>query len=153
LLRDYLAPLSAVPEIRPHLWFGHRLIAVTRHGLDKVKTEKRGERPFLLRIQTVRGEKLVEACAVVDASGIWVTNNPLHSSGIWTDSERAAAAHIRYGLPNVLGPERERYAGRTTAVVGSGYSAINVILDLAELRAARPKRSYGSCGEKASIAC
>jgi 2-polyprenyl-6-methoxyphenol hydroxylase-like FAD-dependent oxidoreductase len=139
LLDDYLAALSALPAIEPHLRLGHRVIAVTRHGLDKVKTEKRAERPFLLQIQTVKGEKLVEACAVVDASGTWFTNNPLLSSGIWTDSERAAAAYIRYGLPDVLGPERERYAGRTTAVVGSGYSAINVILDLAELRVAQPK--------------
>jgi 2-polyprenyl-6-methoxyphenol hydroxylase-like FAD-dependent oxidoreductase len=139
LLDDYLAALSALPAIEPHLRLGHRVIAVTRHGLDKVKTEKRAERPFLLQIQTVKGEKLVEACAIVDASGTWFTNNPLLSSGIWTDSERAAAAYIRYGLPDVLGPERERYAGRTTAVVGSGYSAINVILDLAELRVAQPK--------------
>jgi hypothetical protein len=81
---------------------------------------------------------LIEARAVIDASGTWFTTNPLHSSGIWTAAELAAADRVRYGLPHVLGPERALYAGRTTAVVGSGYSAINVILDLAELRASYP---------------
>jgi thioredoxin reductase len=138
LLDDYLVPLSALREIRPHLRLGHRVAAITRGGLDKVRTEGRGERPFLLQIRTADGEALVEACAVIDASGTWFNNNPLYSSGIWTAAELAAGNHIRYGLPNVLGAERERYAGRTTAVVGSGYSAINVILDLAELRASRP---------------
>ncbi len=136
-LRDYLAPLSALPKIQPHLRFGSRVTALTRSGLDKVRTAKRGERPFLLQIRTADGERLIEARAVIDASGTWFTNNPLHSSGIWTAPELAAAGHIRYGLPNVLGSERQRYAGRTTAVVGSGYSAINVILDLAEFRASQ----------------
>lgn len=139
LLRDYLAPLASHPAISPHLKLGHRIVAVSRRGLDKVKTEKRGERPFLLRTRTADGEELIAARAVIDASGTWFTTNPLHSSGIWTAAELAAADRIRYGLPNVLGPERGRYAGRTTAVVGSGYSAINVILDLAELRATQPQ--------------
>jgi thioredoxin reductase len=139
LLRDYLVPLSLLPAIQPHLRFRSRVTAVTRRGLDKLKTEKRGERPFLLQVGTADGEHLVEARAVIDASGTWFANNPLHSADIWTAAELAAADRIRYGLPNVLESERECYAGRTTAVVGSGYSAINVILDLAELRAAEPK--------------
>ena len=138
LLDEYLMPLSALPEIQPHLKSDYRVIAVTRRDLDKVKTEKRGERPFLLQVRTAKGEKLIEARAVIDASGTWFTYNPLHCAGIWTAGELMAAGHIRYSLPNVLGPERERYAGRTTAVVGSGYSAINVILDLAELRVSQP---------------
>ena len=139
LVRDYLEPLAALPAIRPHLRFGQRVVAVTRRGLDKLKTAGRGERPFLLQTRTAAGEALTEARAVIDASGTWFTTNPLHSSGIWTAAELAAADRIRYGLPNVLGPEHERYAGRTTAVVGSGYSAINVILDLAELRTSQPE--------------
>jgi len=139
LLRDYLVPLSLLPAIQLHLRFRSRVTAVTRRGLDKVKTEKRGERPFLLQVETADGEHLIEARAVIDASGTWFANNPLHSAGIWTAAELAAAGRMRYGLPNVLGSECERYAGRTTAVVGSGYSAINVILDLAELRSAEPK--------------
>ena len=47
--------------------------------------------------------------------------------------EHAAAPFIRYGIPDVLGAERSRYAGRRVLVVGSGHSALNALLDLARL--------------------
>ena len=37
---------------------------------------------------------------------------------------------IAYGIPDVLGSDRSRYAGKRVLVVGSGHSAFNVILDL-----------------------
>jgi thioredoxin reductase len=138
LLSGYLEPLSRLPGIGPSLRFGHRVTAITRKGVDKAKTAGRGDRPFLIQARTPAGEQFIEARAVIDASGTWFTNNPLHSAGIWTEPEQAAAENIRYGLPNVLGDERSRYAGHKTVVVGSGYSAINVILDLAELRTTDP---------------
>ena len=138
LLHDYLLPLAGHPAIRPHLNLGHRVEAVSRLGVDKVKTEGRAAQPFLLRTTTPAGEKLIEASAVIDASGTWFTGNPLHTSGLWTAVERAATSQIEYGIPDILGRARARYAGRNVAVVGAGYSAINVVLDLAELRKADP---------------
>ena len=41
---------------------------------------------------------------------------------------------IAYGLPDTLGDQRERFANRRVAVVGSGHSAINTLLDLLQLR-------------------
>jgi hypothetical protein len=38
----------------------------------------------------------------------------------------------------VLGAERTRYAGRSVVVVGSGHSAFNALLDLAQLQATEP---------------
>jgi hypothetical protein len=48
--------------------------------------------------------------------------------------EGDAKAHCLYGMPDVLGVERPRYAGRRVLVIGSGHSAMNVLLDLAALR-------------------
>src|SRR5205814_1187847 len=44
-----------------------------------------------------------------------------------------------YGIPDVLGREMERYVGRRVAVVGSGHSAMNALLDLADLQARAPR--------------
>jgi Pyridine nucleotide-disulphide oxidoreductase len=52
--------------------------------------------------------------------------------------ERAAGDRIRYGIPDVLGVERHRYAGRRVLVVGSGHSALNALLDLTTLAAEAP---------------
>jgi len=138
LLHDYLLPLAGHPAIRPHLKLGHRVEAVSRRGVDKVKTDGRAAQPFLLKTMTPGGEELIEASAVIDASGTWFTRNPLHTSGLWTAAERAATSLIEYGIPDILGQARARYVGRNVAVVGAGYSAINVVLDLAELRKADP---------------
>ena len=41
-------------------------------------------------------------------------------------------------MPDVLGRDRQRYAGKTVAVLGAGHSAVGTILDLARLRQAAP---------------
>jgi thioredoxin reductase len=138
LRRDYLLPLAKHPAIQPHLKLKHRVEAVSRRGVDKVKTDGRAAHPFILRTRSPAGETLLEASAVIDASGTWFNPNPLHTSGLWTAAERESASLIQYGIPDVLGRERTRYGGRRIAVVGAGYSAINVILDLAQLRKAEP---------------
>jgi hypothetical protein len=45
---------------------------------------------------------------------------------------------VEHALPDVLGADRDRFAGRRTLVVGSGHSAANTLLSLAELAAQAP---------------
>jgi hypothetical protein len=52
--------------------------------------------------------------------------------------ERAAAAHIEYGLPDVLGAQRERYHGRNVLLVGDGDSAAASLVALADLAGQSP---------------
>jgi hypothetical protein len=70
---------------------------------------------------------------VIDCSGTWGQPNPLGASGLPATGEAMRSARIRYGIPDALGRERARYAGRRTMVVGSGHSAANALLDLAQL--------------------
>jgi hypothetical protein len=75
---------------------------------------------------------------VIDASGTWTMPNPLGAGGVPAVGERAHAERIAYGIPDVLGTDRDRYAGRRVLVVGSGHSAFNAILDLVALRDSEP---------------
>jgi hypothetical protein len=43
------------------------------------------------------------------------------------------ADRVAYGVPDVLGRDRDAYAGRRVLVIGGGHSAANVLLDLARL--------------------
>jgi hypothetical protein len=52
--------------------------------------------------------------------------------------ELEAAAHIEYGLPDVLGAQRARYASRSVLLVGDGDSAATNLVVLAELAAQAP---------------
>jgi len=138
LVDQYLEPLAALPGIRPHLRLGHRVLGVTREGRDKLRSDERDRAPFVLRVATAAGEADIRARAVVDASGTCETPMPLGAAGLPARGEAAARPHVLYGIPDVLGRERPRFAGRRVAVVGSGHSALNTLLDLAALAAAEP---------------
>jgi hypothetical protein len=76
---------------------------------------------------------------MIDASGTWTQPNPLGGTGLPALGEPDAASRIAYGLPDVLGRDRDRYAGRRTVVVGAGHSAATSLLALAELQRQAPR--------------
>jgi thioredoxin reductase len=139
LIDAYLAPLATLPCVAPHLRLGTRVLAVGRKHMDKVKTFGRTTQPFVLRVETAAGTAHeYEARAVIDASGTWGQPNPLGAGGLPAYGEAACAQGIAYGIPDVQGRDRARYANKTVLVVGSGHSAINVLLDLLALRGVAP---------------
>lgn len=139
LYRSYLRPLADLAPIRDRLRLDRRVTAVTRRGVDKVRTKDREEVPFVVR--TRRSSGVTEdfaARAVIDATGTWWSPNPLGAAGIPAIGEAAWRDRIHYGIPDVLGKHRARYAEKTTLVVGAGHSAANSILGLAELARTSP---------------
>jgi thioredoxin reductase len=138
IVTSYLEPLAATPELADIIETGARVTAISRHGIDKVVSRDRAERPFVLAVKTAGGVRRDLARAVIDASGTWATPNPLGASGLPADGEAEFADRIAYGIPDVLGRERDVYAGRTTLVVGAGHSAANALLDLTRLAETDP---------------
>jgi thioredoxin reductase len=142
LVEQYLVPLAAHRAIAPHVRLNRRVAHVTRVGFDKMKTEGREIAPFQLYISGADGaEEIMNARAVIDASGTYATPNPLGANGLPAAGERALSDRMVYGIPDVLGQERARYAGRRVLVAGSGHSAFNAILDLAALAEQAPDTS------------
>jgi hypothetical protein len=126
----YLAPLASLPEIASTLRMRCRVEAITREGFDKVKSQGRDDAPFLVRVRTEQGVEEHRAWAVLDATGTWDTPNPL--------GEREHADRIAYGMPDILGAQRPRYAGRKVVVAGAGHSAAGNLLALARLAESEP---------------
>lgn len=135
----YLEPLAAAFGDR--IRYQTRVESVTRRGFDKVKTTGREHAAFVLRVRTPTGDDDVAARAVLDASGTWGSPNWMGANGIPARGELEHAAHITYGMPDVLGPLRERYANRRVLVVGAGHSAAGSLLALAELASSAPQTS------------
>ncbi|WP_104523724.1 FAD-dependent oxidoreductase [Blastococcus atacamensis] len=138
LVDSYLAPLAATPELAPRIRTGTRVLAVTREGVDKTRTVGREGRPYVVR--TVRDGEVTDlrAGAVIDASGTWGSANPLGAAGLRAPGEDLAGPWLVGPLPDVLGRERKRFAGRHTLVAGMGHSAANTLLALAQLREEEP---------------
>jgi thioredoxin reductase len=161
LVRDYLEPLAATPELSSRIRYGHRVAAVSRQGMDRTRSTGRAETPFLLRLDH-NGESRDElARAVIDTSGTYTTPNTLTSSGVGLSHGGDVAGSISHALPDVLGQDRDRFAGRHTVVVGAGHSAANTLIKLATLakdapgttitwaiRSSTPARVYGSSADQ-----
>jgi cation diffusion facilitator CzcD-associated flavoprotein CzcO len=130
----YLDPLAALPAMRPRIRLGHRVVRVSRAGFDKMKTDGREAAPFLLTVAGPDGrEERFLAKALVDASGTTAAPNPLGAAGVPAIGEAAVGNRVVYGVPDALGADLGRYAGRRVLVVGSGHSAFNALLDLVDL--------------------
>lgn len=139
LVARYLEPLAKLPAIAPHLRFNTRVVAVGRKDFDKVKTAGRDTQPFVLQVENDDGTRSsVEASAVIDASGTWTTPNPIGSSGLPVSGESDCRDRIAYGIPDVLGTARDLYRDKAIMIVGSGHSALNVLLELTELQETSP---------------
>ncbi|QNM96896.1 NAD(P)-binding protein [Chitinimonas koreensis] len=131
LRRRYLVPLAGA--LAGYLRFDSRVLSLSRLGLDKIKTAGRDRAPFVIRVLQQGEMREHLAGAVIDATGTWGQPNPLGADGLPVAGEAGQRDRIVYGIPDVLGRDRARYAGKSVLVVGSGHSAVNALLDLAEL--------------------
>jgi len=139
LLERYLEPLASNTALRTHIHTSSRVTDISRVGFDKLKSKGREAAPFEIRYQNGQGPKMVQADAVIDASGTWHSPNPAGANGLRAVGEAQAAEKIAYGMPDVLGKDRARYAGKTVAVLGAGHSAIGTLIDLATLATRSPQ--------------
>lgn len=140
LVARYLEPLAALPAIASRLRFGAKVVSVGREALDKAVDAGRAETPFAVGVALADGTReTVLARAVIDASGTWTAPNPMGAGGYPAAGEEHFAGRIAYGIPDVKGRDRARYAGRRVLVVGGGHSAINVVLDLLALKETAPE--------------
>ncbi len=131
IAEQYLQPLGELPELKPFIHLNSRVVHLQRQGLDKMKTADREEKPFELVIENGTGtRKTIRARAVIDATGTWKNPNSVVSGG----APDAAAEFVDYGIPAILGADQKRFENKRVAVVGSGHSAMNSLLDLVQLK-------------------
>ncbi|MBU8543682.1 MULTISPECIES: FAD-dependent oxidoreductase [Roseomonadaceae] len=134
LVERYLDPLAEAlaGDIRTDA----RVTGVARRDLGRLRDgADRAAAPFILHLAE---DEAMEAAAVIDCTGTWSSPNPAGAHGMPALGEARNRGRIAYGIPDVLGTSRTDHAGRTTLVVGAGHSAMNAILDLAELARQSP---------------
>jgi hypothetical protein len=129
----YLQPLADVLGDRVRL--GATVTGVSRAGRDRIVDADREAQPFVVHVGYADGrEERILARAVIDASGTWTTPSPAGGSGLPALGEKAAADRVTYRVPDLRNPAvRARYAGKRTAVIGSGASAFTALACLADL--------------------
>ncbi len=140
----YLQPLADV--LGDTVRTGARVTGVSRAGRDRVVDAGRETQPFVVHVaHSGGGRERLFARAVIDASGTWTIPGPAGGSGLPALGEDSAADRVTYRVPDLADPAvRARYAGRRTAVIGSGASAFTALACLADLA-----KADGGAGTKA----
>ena len=135
---SYLVPLA--DALGERVRFGSEVTGMSRLGRDRIVDAAREEQPSAVRVRTRGSEERILARAVVDASGTWGSPNPVGSDGLPALGEEAAVERISYRIPD-LSDESTRicHTGHTTAVVGSGHSALTALVALATLAEENPE--------------
>jgi len=132
-LDQYVTPLAVKTPLREVIRTSSRVVAISRAGFDRARTAGREAAPFEIRYQNGKGPGVLRADAVIDTSGTGGSPNPAGANGLTAIGEREAASQISYGMPDVLGRDRARFAGKVVAVLGAGHSAVGTLIDLAAL--------------------
>lgn len=136
VVESYLAPLSELPSIAPHMKTGAEVVSVSRLGIDKMKTVGRTRAPYIVHFMQDNELHSITGHAVIDATGTWSSPNPARSSQTWLPDEHALENDITYRIPNHL-TDANLYSGKHVAVIGSGHSAIQSLLELTQIEGTR----------------
>jgi thioredoxin reductase len=137
LMEHYLRPLADRTRLSAHVRTSSTVVAISRAGFDKVKTKGRDAAAFEVRYQNDAGPRTLLADTVIDVSGTWSSPSPAGASGLDAVGERTSR-RISYSMPDVLGTDRPRFAGKRVAVLGAGHSAIGTLIDLVRLSEESP---------------
>jgi len=150
LIDLYLKPLAELAQIKPSIRLNSKVVGISRQLNDKMKSKNRVNQSFNVYVEKGDDINIIEAKAVIDATGTWGNPNPANSTGVWLQTEKALADHIEYGIPNI-NSNTKRYANKKIAVIGGGHSAINTLLALAELQKENPSTNLVWVMRKRSV--
>jgi thioredoxin reductase len=133
----YLLPLSLTSTLCESIRVKTTVLHIGRGNVLKsvpAADPKRTFSPFrLLTRDDNRRERIDEADVVLDCSGTFGRHRYLGQGGIPALGELSAEQHIAYGLEDILGKRKAHYAGKSTIVIGGGYSAATAVCSLASL--------------------
>lgn len=137
----YCLPLAQSDLLADCIHEQTEVLAVSRGPLRRqdLSGEDRAEFDFRLLLRSMgggrfpAGERFATADVVIDCTGTYGNHNWLGAGGIPAIGESAAAEQIEYGVPDVLGRDRDRYAHHHTLVIGSDLIVASVVPALARL--------------------
>ena len=134
MVEEVLEPLAAHPDLAGCVRVGRRVVAIGRAGLTRSELAGhplRAERPFRAVLSTPAGEEIVEADAVLDASGAGVPSR-FGPGGLPAVGEFEHGSAVLRHLGE-LEAALPGLGGRRILVIGHGHSAATAILRLADL--------------------
>ena len=139
----YLLPLSQTDLLSDHIRTGTNVLSISREQFlkhEQLGQPARAESTFRVLVEDHQGTQSALATdVVIDTSGVYGNPNWMGPGGGPAVGESDLRGQIEYGIPDVLGSERERYLGQTVLLVGAGFSAATSVTSLAQLATQSPE--------------
>jgi threonine dehydrogenase-like Zn-dependent dehydrogenase len=124
-----LEPLARAPLLAGRIRTGHAVTAIGRARMtrrDLPGHPLRAERPFRILMETSRGEEVMEADLVLDASGVYGRPAAVGVGGIPARGERGLDGALIQRL-DALQAALPALAGKDVLLVGHGHSAAGAL--------------------------
>jgi thioredoxin reductase len=140
LVERVLQPLASTAALAGRVRTHTRVVAIGRARMTRGELgghPLRFERPFKILNEGSKGEQLIEADRVLDASGIHGQPVWMGAGGLPASGERAVSARIVRDLGQ-LAARSVHLVGRRILLVGHGHSAANALGVLDELARSYP---------------
>lgn len=135
----YLQPLAMTSLLADAIKTEQQVMAVSRAGVMKSDTDRSGSH-FRLLLRDSRGiETYADADVVLDCTGTYGNPRHLGDGGLPAIGELANRTQIAFGLEDILGGQKGKYAGKTILLIGAGYSAATHVSLLADLAKQSPE--------------
>lgn len=133
----YLLPLTLTAGLCDCIQMKTEVVSIGRGNFFKIDAPndpKRTQAPFRILVRSDKQqERMDEADVVLDCTGTFGKHRWLGAGGIPALGELAAAKQLSYGLEDITGARKAHYAGKSTIVIGGGYSAATTVCNLATL--------------------
>jgi len=128
----YLLPLAAA--LKDCLRTQCAVVSIGRTGWRKGDPCDGKKLPaFRILVRENNAEKIETADIIFDCTGTYGRPNWVGDGGIPAVGEAAARPQLAYWLEDVRGAKKATYVGKTTILIGSGYSAATTACELVEL--------------------
>lgn len=134
----YLLPLSRLPELEGRVHEQCSVWSISRQQFRKTQgigSADRARQPFQVLIEQNGDERIELADVVLDCSGTYPHHQWIGEGGMSCLGERRWLSDQHYRLPSI---DAVRFGNRTTAVIGSGFSAATAVTNLASLAKTHP---------------
>ncbi|HEX7151275.1 MAG TPA: FAD-dependent oxidoreductase [Thermoanaerobaculia bacterium] len=128
-VEQILLPLTEREPLRGRVRTGHRVVAIGRRGLTRggyAGHPLRAERPFRVIVESAKGEEVLEAEHILDASGGLVMPRAFGVGGLPVRGESRLARRPIRTLGELMSL-RDELRGKRVLLVGDGHSAANAI--------------------------
>ncbi len=106
---------------------------------DFIGKPERGNAPFIVSIRRNGKESIIEADIIIDTSGTYDNPVNLGIGGLKIPGEEYLKDKINYHLPDINGLDKSIYSGKTTLLIGSGYSAATTLSYFSQLFVKNPQ--------------